>query len=169
MRPVVAVQPIGNALWLKSSRLITPDFRLRAGTIRQGVPVRPAKTLLSTMSLSGVLPWAAAHGPAVFGSAGVMAPTMDSVLQVLDCITGSWTGAAALWTLVSMLLYAARRSHLHGLSVSTILARHFINGFDEPPHPYFVVSQKVPLGMFLCKVRYVFTLDDGCRSPSAVG
>lgn len=139
-----AMKPTGSVAWSRPDSLGAPYLKLGTGTGRRGVPGRPAGAVLCTMSLHSILPWTAAHSPLALESLVGMAPVRDSALQMLECTTGSWTGAAVLWTLVSMLTYAARRSHLHGLSVPTILARHFINGFDEPPHPYFAVSQKVP-------------------------
>ena len=94
-------------------------------------------------SICKVLPWVANHGLGLdaIGSMGMSAvvTAKSASLHAVSCLTGSWE-ALTVWTLASMLLYVARRSYLHGLKKRVVLSRHFLNGYDEAPHPHFMVA-----------------------------
>jgi hypothetical protein len=94
---------------------------------------RRAALGLAACSMSAMLPFVAAHGPSMIVTAKA------AVVQAVAFATGTWTGLV-LWTLVNMAVYTVRRAYLHGLTKRLVLCRHFINGYDEPPHPYFAVS-----------------------------
>lgn len=110
------------------------------------LPRRRTGAGLVACSMSLTLPWVAANsasGVSIashLGSVGVStwAAVKVAAMQALAFTTGTWAGLT-LWTFTSMLIYALRRSSLHGISMNVVLSRHFINGFDEPKHPHFAV------------------------------
>ena len=129
---------LASPMLSKPNRLGSSVLKFGAGPGRRSL--KPASAVLCSLALSSILPWAAAHGPGILESVGEGGLIRETVVQVFGGITGSSASAALAWTTISMLLYSARRAHLHGLSMKVVLARHFINGFDEQRHPYFPVA-----------------------------
>ena len=118
----------------------------KSPTTRMILPRRRTGPRLVACSMSLILPWVAANsasGVSIashLGSVGVSAwaGLKGTAMQALASTTGTWAGLT-LWTFTSMIIYALRRSSLHGISLNVVLSRHFINGFDEPKHPHFAV------------------------------
>jgi hypothetical protein len=108
------------------------DASSRPATLRTCRSRREAVGL-AACSMSAMLPFVAAHGPSMIVTAKAAA------VQAVALATGTWIGLV-LWTLLNMAVYTVRRAYLHGLTKRLVLCRHFINGYDEPPHPYFAVS-----------------------------
>lgn len=137
-----------------SSRKMTRVFRMSLAAMLASAGVHFAST--EALSVPGV-------------ATGSWVTAKDAVAQAAAFTTGTWTGLC-VWTIASMFLYAARRSQVHGLPKRLVLSRHFVNGFDEPPHPYFAVAfagwllflfAYVPLELFLflfarCSVFYYY-------------
>ena len=163
---------LASPIFSNAIRQGNPVFKSGAGPGRRSSSkVRPVFCSLSLSIASSwaaacdgkmFLPWAAAHAPGILESVGEGGVVRETVFEALGGITGSSAIAALAWTTMSMLLYSARRAHLHGLSTKVVLARHFINGFDEQPHPYFPVafagwllflSVYIPVELLLMTVR----------------
>lgn len=128
-------------LWNLDAAAAAAPARARGARVsakaRRAFPSRRAtRGLAAACSMSTMLPWAAAHAPSMIVTAKTAA------FQAVAWTTSTWAGLA-LWTLANMAVYTVRRSYLHGLSKRLVLCRHFINGYDEPRHPYFAVPRVV--------------------------
>ena len=139
------------------------DIRTHPGTgVRVSVHSRQAWNTVSAMG--GLLHCVSAAPAFVLSEGGSALATVKTAVTSAGeaCILGSWT-SLAIWTASSMLLYiglyllrllrlsrefcgalkclaTARRSILHGLTKRDVLSRHFLNGIDDQPHPYFLLA-----------------------------